>query len=215
MIINYKNLLVAKVAYKDKPNLRPYLQGVLLEKDGSTVATDGHRLAMVTAAKKSDDDKDTERFPESVDNEEAVIVPSHVANELAKTLKSQKVGEKDSPTYRRAALVACSEESVEFQTKAKSGLSSRLGAEPVDGNYPPWESVIPKVSPETHAMICVDAKYLLELARMALDFGNKRVKLAVPTSHESDGYTLEVMVATCESKETGQTLTHVLMPCKV
>ena len=217
MIVNYQSLLVAKVTEK-KDTSRPHLKGVLLEPDGRTVATDGHRIAVVTA-QKNHGMTDDERFPEAVDNPESIIIPNALANELTKTLKSQKVGEKKSPTYRSAALVGVAEESVEFQTKAKSGLSLRMGAKPVDAKYPSYEKVIPEVSPETHAMISVDAHYLLQLARMALDFGSKHIELAVSTSHPEDryakeGFTLECMVATCESNETWQKLTHVLMPVR-
>lgn len=158
-------------------DVRYYLNGLLLEigSEGlSTIATDGHRLAMADLAVKTP----------GVDEQRQIIIPRKAVGELARLLNAEDgvVGIEVSSNLVRFTLT-------EMQ------LTSKL----IDGRFPDYERVIPEVTDDgchikvdrellrqslARASILSNEKY--RAVRLSLDSGVLRILANNPDQEEAE-----------------------------
>lgn len=159
-----KNLIDRVAFAMAQQDVRFFLNGMLLEagkRHLRTVATDGHRLAMVTAPVELD----------SADRR-AVIVPRKGVQEISRLLE----GEEDSARIR----IGKSYLSLSIGSFA---LTTKL----VDGQYPDYEKVIPRTM--TRSLVADKGQFRMALGRVAI-LSNEKYR-GVRLKIESDQVTLE------------------------
>ena len=142
-------------------DVRYYLNGLLLEigTEGlSTIATDGHRLAMADLATRT----------EGVNEQRQIIIPRKAVGELSRLLNVEEgmVSVEVSPNLVRFTLT-------EMQ------LTSKL----IDGRFPDYERVIPEISDDGRH-IKVDRELLRQSLARASILSNEKYR-AIRLSLES------------------------------
>ena len=134
-------------------DVRYYLNGLLLEigSEGlSTIATDGHRLAMADLATRTD----------GVDEQRQVIIPRKAVGELTRLLNSEE----------GMVSVEVSSNLVRF-TLPEMQLTSKL----IDGRFPDYERVIPEVTDDGRH-IKVDRELLRQSLARASILSNEKYR---------------------------------------
>ena len=134
-------------------DVRYYLNGLLLEigSEGlSTIATDGHRLAMADLATRT----------EGVDEQRQIIVPRKAVGELSRLLNAEE----------GMVSVELSSNLVRFSLTGMQ-LTSKL----IDGRFPDYERVIPEVTDEGRH-IKVDRELLRQSLARASILSNEKYR---------------------------------------
>lgn len=138
VLIDKKDLAVFHAVSKDVT--RYNLHGVLIEKDGTLVGTDGHMLLTATR----------EREAEGLDAD--AILPREDAEALKKAI----------PKSGHAVLAAS-----DGKFEATAG-GTTLSGELVDAEYPKWRMVRPGGEPK--ATVRLDARLLERAVKAAIDY---------------------------------------------
>lgn len=142
--------LHSQVAYTSVDELKPDLNGVFVSQNGTiqSCATDGHILRLIHDANINGKAK--------LKNKTSGIIPKKALQILSRTVKG-KVKAAVSKTHLRIMLG----EKLEFYVRL------------VDGNYPDFESVIPK---EFQGSVSLDNRTFKTLIRDAKPFVNRETK---------------------------------------
>ena len=206
--LNEKNLLVAKAS--SKGGIRGHLERVHIEPDGSTIGTDGRRLAKVSA---ETDPYIPDGFTHQ-DSDEGFSIPREVAEEMARDLKNQR--KSLMPGTDKILYTGKNEGKREFVRPDTLGERVYRITE-IEDKFPPHHEVID--IDQDYCEISVNANLLKDLAQMALDFlrgefSEKDKKFPSITLHVPITDSLKQIKAVCHSKETGQTLEYILMPLR-
>lgn len=114
-----------------------------------------------------------------------------------------------------AAYQGTREKEIDFVTISKRGVKRTSALHKSEEKFPPFEEVIPRdYTGDDFSHTCIDVSYLVLLASVAKEFlkggGMKGVCIHVPKDDPLDPVVLE-----CKYKETGQTLTQVIMPLRM
>tara|TARA_R110000868_G_scaffold49697_1_gene159901 strand:- start:3414 stop:4037 length:624 start_codon:yes stop_codon:yes gene_type:complete len=133
-MLNHNNFAIAKLASKE--NSRFTLNGILVEPN-QTVVTDGHLLAVVTGTPEADTGSpvDATEGPAIT----SFICPSAEALGVAVASKGGYLGLADIPESKNK----------ECKINTKSGSSMVLNIQPLEGNYPDYQRVIPSMDKYT------------------------------------------------------------------
>lgn len=206
-MLNKHNLAIASLASKDQSRFT--LNGILVRPD-CTVVTDGHQLTMVTTPKD-----DIESFPElpgaapACRDFKPFILPSAAAADVAKSLpKGRKT--KTLPILNNAAVSADTREgdyAVLMTTDLETARPFRVRK--MAGNFPDFERVIPKRSDSTFR-IRFNAELLVRVLNQCVSLmSEERIPMVELSFTDSAG----PVRIDCESADTGQKMTSVVMPC--
>lgn len=167
-LLNALNLGVIKFSSKEASRFT--LNGILVTPN-ETVATDGHRLTMVTTPTVKGGG--VASFPElpgfTIDgNWKPFVMPTDVAADLLKKIpKKSKI-----PILMHAAIGARSANGERIQV-ATTDLSTNtiLDVRPVAGNFPDWQRVMP--SGEIKGAISINARYLADIGSFIASHGER------------------------------------------
>lgn len=207
IVLNEQSMMVLKTVSKD----RPHMDGVYLDSDGSMVSTDGHRLSRVTRPENAPIYLD----PQPLENGEGVYLPRDVVDQWAKELKEQRKSNNPETQHITYKGKDAGTDKILFSRRDPLGKRDSL-VTPKEDKFPPYQEVIPKPQ-ETDQMFSVNIDYLLDMARQAKEFmrgsPTEKHKVHRITFHICQGE-LEPVRVECRHKETGQVLTHVLMPLR-
>lgn len=202
-LYNRHNFGIVKFAAKDES--RWAISGVYVE-PGKTVATDGHRMAVVTAPNHS---AKISEFPEVPGVkikalETPGILPADVAAKLAKEIPTREA----VPVLNNAAPIETEAGKMGFvHTDLQS--SHPTIAETVKGTFPNYESVFPTKNPKMR--IGFNVKYMLEICQFLSKFVDARKQDVVLSLYtEAQAFKLEG-----HNPETGQDATFLLMPLRI
>lgn len=163
------NRFAAAYSVAAKDDVRHYLNGVAIEphKDGGCfiVATDGHRLAVVydAAASLSGDDIGKYAMPFIVKVEERLVRACAKANDDAAL-------ELDIP------LLGVTVTTTQTLSTGRKAVAVASELEQIDGKYPDWRRVIPKVGHSgKQSLLAVNARYVAEFSDLfrKVDFRGK------------------------------------------
>lgn len=209
IVLNEQSMVVLRTMSKDED--RPYMMGVYLDVDGSMVSTDGHRLSKVTRPENASIDLKSK----PLENGKGILLSRNVVEGMAKDLKGQR--KSISPlTQHITYQEENSDHSRKFNRRDTMG-DREYKVLLLDEKFPPYEDVIPKSQPEDQTF-SINIDYLLDMARQAKEFMRGSEKglngCQVITFHIGEGK-LEPIKAECRHKETGQVLTHILMPLRL
>lgn len=203
MLLNKHNLSVARFVSSE---VSRYTMQAIECSPAGTVATDGHRLALVTLPAELKDSQfpAIEHFEPTNGTTGTFLLSSKTALEVSKALPK-------NPTIPicGAAAVAVGEYST---TLAVTDLANPriFTEEKMQGNYPNWRAVVPSqddLTSKYKLTIGFDAKYLMEAAKLALDFGGKGARVTVRIKDAKSAVVLEG-----KNSDTAQTMTQLLMP---
>lgn len=193
MILNKESLIVSRFCNKDETRA---ISGVLVEPDGTVVATDGHRIAKTSPPQDAPDEK-------AIRPEESFIIAKTIAEALAKDLKGKKNGDST------VSLLGRNNGTVAFRT-THLGFKKDFTADVKDEKFPDWREVISDCGSEEHLRVDVNPKYLMELAKAVIDFGGKSLSLYINTGED-----YSPIGAVSKNLDTGQELLQALMPLRV
>ena len=214
MYYNKKQLEAVKFASKDET--RPAIAGLRFE-ENRVIATDGHRLMIVTNTPSNDT---KESFPPSADFAEPLtgedFVPFTVARKtvekVAKNIPA-KMGANDclevikiSPS-KNTNKIAC--QTFDFEE------TTTVETKPVDGKFPNYRQVLPDYS--GYQKIGINGAYLAEMAKelSKYNMNSKMVVLHIaPPEIAGDGYVNGKIVITA-SDENGTEAEAIIMPMKL
>lgn len=156
MIYTKANLEVVRAASTDVT--RSALNGIYLEKDGSTVATNGNSLYIVGPSKINDDD-----FPQ-IDGNKPSSDPNGetIPNETIKALLKALPKRSTLPILTTTQLVGENGKKAFVVTDLENAQT--INFRPGDGPYPKWKSCLPDEKSRPVFEISLGAKVLAELA---------------------------------------------------
>jgi hypothetical protein len=210
MKLNAKNLLVTKFACKGSD--RPHLNRVLVEPDGTTVAVNGHAMAIVSPCCGVAVLEVGETKPA-----EAVHLPYKAAVAMAKELKAAERNE--DVIEHNAYYVGTNDNGRHRFTRPDSEVGDRTITVPqckADTKFPPWSEVTPNLSDdgvaEMYTRVSANAMYLIAAANALKEFTDHSANAC--TIHVSKDDAHAPIVLESKNSETGQTMTVVVMPLR-
>jgi hypothetical protein len=225
MLLSKQALLVHKLATQDDP--RYGLNGIRVEPDGSTVATDGHKLIKYTPKHTPD----AVEFPTiegcnpvqprnddgSAIELEPFILPSDAAAAAIKALPGKR-SQNSLPILAYVALDVAETNRNGQATLATTDLENPVVMRPakLDGAFPKYENVIPKTS-ELDEPIGFDVAYMMQICQTlkAQGFRHASLQLARPFDPSKDDNKYKVSdrpMAIKATNDDGQSFV-LLMPC--
>tara|TARA_R110000751_G_scaffold195844_2_gene301240 strand:- start:181 stop:846 length:666 start_codon:yes stop_codon:yes gene_type:complete len=180
MIYSKKQLEAVEIASKDET--RYALNGLFLDSNGDTVATDGHLLVRISANGAA---PDPELFAIGSDElaqipDDGVIVPRDVIAKAIKFIPKKK----SDPDFRKGvALTKATSGEVELSSDDIDG-SDRSSGEPINtGAFPKFKNVIPEYQHnDTFRRVAVNANLLIKLLKLAATGENNQVVIHIPES---------------------------------
>lgn len=213
MLFSKSSFAVRHAASKDAE--RYNLNGVHILPDGSTVATDGHRLmrAHVVVPPLTD-------FP-GFENEEsdrkkrkkgkAKLKPFTLAIDAVDRLIAAIPKKNPKPICAHAALDVKKTNSGELARFVTTDLkcTQEIQGEKID-NFPDWKQVFPKDEEFTHS-VAFDINYVADFAKACREFGMPR-PMAVTLELTKDP--MKPMKFTFKNPDVG-TLEMILMPMRI
>jgi hypothetical protein len=210
IVLNEQSMAVLRTASKDEN--RPHLSGIFLDPDGSMVSTDGHRLSHITRPENAPIDLEAK----PLESGKGVLLPRGNVEGMAKDLKGQRKSNIPLTQY------ITYEGTGRFERRDTMGVR-QYQVHPLEDHqgkpakFPPYKEVIPKSDPEDR-VFSVNIDYLLDMARQAKEFmrGSPKPEYGCQaiTFHIRKGE-LEPVRTECRHKETGQVLTHIIMPLRL
>jgi hypothetical protein len=201
MLLNKHNLAVAEFTSKDKS--RYTCQAIHVSQDG-TIATDGHRLVVVSPAPGSD-----KAFPvvEGFTPVSGEFQPFNLSREAAKDIAGQIPKSTNTPIIRNAIIGQPGANGEVNIAVTDLDTAKVFKCKPVTGQFPNYKAVIPK---DEYAVlrIAVNAGQLAQMAKAAGAFSDDQAETLVLSFYGPD----RAVKMTASNSETKQTWTGVLMP---
>ena len=154
MKLDRKSLAVHHAAADEKT--RYAINSVLLEPDGTTVATNGKMLLAVQAV-GHDPDESLEMVPPK----EQFVIPLDFAQDVFKAIpKSRRAayGKFDYATITEA-------EPDKLNIRIQNGHVQLMETKPEEGNYPKWRDIMPKIQKKT-LRFCLGLEVLEKLVKV-------------------------------------------------
>lgn len=199
MLLSRANLLASNAAATD--STRYALNGLHVDPDGTTVATDGAQLIAVAPCPA-----DVQDYPGGSTADlggDGVTIPTDMVNEAAKSIPKRKA----KPILENV-LLGSDNGTVALSTTDLSRRRS-VDCEPVEGNWPDWRDIVSLDRPDS-IKVTINPKMLSALlATLARACPRKSVDSAV-ILEIVDGKA-PIMVR-AQNEDTGQRALGVLMP---
>ncbi len=207
------------VAFVSKDETRPVLNGVHVDKRGWTIGTDGHRLVAFPPATKAERENLAESCPERLtgmpERELPVTIP-------AETVKGWLRGKAEAVFLREKSShpeVSSEVESHAFSTFGKGSLKGVIdptsatsgGVRELEGPYPNIPQIVPE--PDGGVSISLNAKYLAELARLAVKTGGNNITHEIVLHFSAEKAETRPMVASW-GLENGERALALVMPLR-
>ena len=198
-MLNHNNFAIAKLASKD--DSRFTLRGILVT-ENKTVVTDGHMLAVVTGT--PEDATETQERAALT----SFIMPSADALGVAVASKGGYLGLADIPYSKNK----------ECKINTKTNSSMVLNIQPLEGNYPDYERVIPSMDKYT-VRVKLDAVLVAAMIAQLNEFmkNKNESKNSFVLSLAPDAVTKEVSGPVILEAENamGQTFKGLIMPMRM
>lgn len=210
MIYTKTNFAVVEAASKDE--CRPALCGICLEKDGSTVATDGHVLFHVGSS-----DIDPEDFPclekdkaNKVGKPDGQILPTEVVKSIVKSLVKRST----IPILENAILLESDNGNVQLGTTDITNSLTHSSI-PIGGPYPNWRQVIPQKDEKPILRVAFRVEVLEKLIKFHKKTGaNSHSAIRLSFFDNNKGWAQKAIGFEIRSFDVGQTIDGIVMPVK-
>lgn len=204
-MLNKLNLAVAQFASTEES--RYTLQAIQVTPD-ATVATDGHRLMWV-----STDSVESENFPVVAGMPGTMtdsFAPFLLAREAALRIAKVTPTKEKIPVLNHVAVAQTESDGETSRALAVTDLENPqvFPVKSVTGTFPSYEAVIPRFE-DAKFRICLNASYLAEIAKFAMQFDDARRNFPVLLSfYSADG------PMRFDATKDGQGMTAVCMPMR-
>ena len=178
MFLTKKALESVRLASRDDPRFA--INGIRVEADGSTVATDGHKLIRYTPAGLPGDQDapaiDGVSMPANAPDLEPFILSADACKAIGKALPKRAT----LPVLAYAQLDTAATNENGHAVIGVTDLESPQVFKPakLEGSFPKYEAVIPKPENEL-CFVGLDVSYLIQIGQTLKAQGFKRVRLSM------------------------------------
>lgn len=213
MFLAKQALMVEKVCAKDDPSYS--LEGIKVESDGSTVATDGHALMKWTPTSHAD----TAEFPTvdgcdptSKGDLEPFILPADVARAILKTDPIRK--RQSLPILENVALDVAETNANGCAVLAVTDLASPQVFRPMklEGNFPRYEHIIEGAEGSKRGTVGLRLDLVMGILQTLKKQGCEAFRLTLTAR---DGQTPADCPVILEGKTTNGKATALVMPYRM
>lgn len=214
MFLTKKALECSRFALKDDPRFH----GMRVEADGSTVATDGHKLIRYTPKHGMKDEDAPPIEGISMADNAPELEPFILSTDACKALMKALPRKPSLPILGYAQVDTAATNENGHAVIGVTDLENPQVFKPVkiEGNFPKYEAVIPK--PDTELChVGLDVNYLIQIGQTLKAQGFRCVRLSMQKPDPQEGYAskppgTEDMAVTFEAEDENGKAKVILMP---